>query len=264
MSYLLFDLGATNLRMAAVSEADWSKGELGEKKMVAHSGGTEPTLTIMQQLMEELKPADGYSLMAGGITRKLSALVPELTQAAGRPLYLENDAALVGLGEALTGAGRGHGIVAYVTVSSGVGGVRIVDGMIDRKAVGFEPGYQVINYDGEPKVLEQIVSGFGIKERLGKDPSTIEDDKFWLEMSQVLAYGLYNMILHWSPEVVVVGGAMMGSPGIILGEVKKTLADINRLPSLPEIVPAELGEWGGLHGAAAYLRHELEDQVEEE
>jgi predicted NBD/HSP70 family sugar kinase len=62
----------------------------------------------------------------------------------GAPVYIENDKAVVGLGEATYGAGVGYGIVAYHTVSTGVGGVRTEDGKISRASAGFEPGHQII------------------------------------------------------------------------------------------------------------------------
>src|SRR4030042_1683518 len=40
------------------------------------------------------------------------------------PVFLENDASLAGLGESVMGAGRGFSIVAFLTVSTGVGGAR--------------------------------------------------------------------------------------------------------------------------------------------
>ncbi len=261
MSYLLFDLGATNLRVAAVSEADWTKGELGEVRTVVHADSSHSTLTIFEQLMTELKPPDGFSVVAGGVTRKLAPLIPELTNTVSRPLYLENDAALAGLGEATLGAGQGRDIVAYVTVSTGVGGVRIVDGRIDRKAIGFEPGHQVINFDGESRTLEDYVSGRALQAQFNQLPREITDKKIWQEVARILAIGLYNLILHWSPETVVVGGAMaLKMPGIDLSVVRQELGKLNRtLPSLPEIVPATLGDLNGLYGAAVYLRQQLEE-----
>ena len=198
MSYLLFDLGATNLRLAAVSEADLAKGELGEVKTVTHSDSSHGTITLFEQLMAELKTADEVSIVAGGGTRKLVGLIPDLTKTVGRPLYLENDAALAGLGEATLGAGRGRDIVAYLTISTGVGGVRIVDGKIDRKAVGFEPGQQIINFaDNESQTLEANVSGQALQKKYGIKPHDLTDQKIWQEVARTLAYGIYNTILHW-------------------------------------------------------------------
>lgn len=261
MSYLLFDLGATNLRVAAVSEADWAKGELGEMRTVAHADSPRGTLGLFEQLMAELKPSDGWSAVAGGVTRHLAPLIPELTKTVSRPLYLENDAALAGLGEATVGVGQGRDLVAYVTVSTGVGGARIVDGRIDRKAVGFEPGHQIINFGGAAQTLESQISGRALLAKFGQLPREITDKKIWAETAKILAAGLYNMILHWSPETVVVGGAMaLKRPGIDLELVREELTRINQvLPSLPEIVPAALGDLGGLHGASVYLRQQLEE-----
>src|SRR3989344_1426609 len=60
-------------------------------------------------------------------------------------VFLENDTALVGLGEAVRGSGKGKQIVAYITVSTGINGVRIVNGEIDRSALGFEIGHQILD-----------------------------------------------------------------------------------------------------------------------
>jgi glucokinase len=53
-----------------------------------------------------------------------------------------------GLGEAVFGAGKGREIVVYMTISTGVGGARIVGGKIDASAMGFEPGHQIIDACG--------------------------------------------------------------------------------------------------------------------
>ena len=70
---------------------------------------------------------------------------------------IANDTAVVGLGEAHRGAGIGYNIVTYITVSTGVGGTRIVDGRIDRRIYGFEPGHQTIDIDNS--VWEGSASG---------------------------------------------------------------------------------------------------------
>src|SRR6185437_2466030 len=61
---------------------------------------------------------------------------------------LENDASLGGLGEATYGSGQGYKIVGYLTIGTGVGGTRIVNGRIDQNALGFEPGHQTIDING--------------------------------------------------------------------------------------------------------------------
>jgi len=80
-------------------------------------------------------------------------------------VFIENDASIVGLGEAVSGAGMGEEIVVYITVSTGVGGTRIVSGEIDEHAYGFEPGHELINMQDS---LEDLVSGTAVEERLIK------------------------------------------------------------------------------------------------
>lgn len=184
--------------------------------------------------------------------------------------YFENDSELIGLGEAISGAGRGYGIVAYLTISTGVGGVRIVERKVDEHTYGFEPGHQIIDVDGtiNPDTykkekdwnvgeLESIVSGIAIKLHYGKDPHEITDEKIWQEISRYLAVGVYNTVIHWSPDVVVLGGGMMKSPGILIDVVKSHLRQILKIfPKHPEIKKAELGDFGGLYGALEYIKQQ--------
>lgn len=184
-----------------------------------------------------------------------------LHQAYKVPINLENDAALVGLGEAHFGAGRGKSIVAYITVSTGVGGARIIDGKIDRSSLGFEPGHQVIDPDNslcptcEGNDLEAYISGTSIEKRFGVKPYEIHDEAVWDELAKFLAYGLNNTIVHWSPDIVVVGGSMMREVGIPIEGVRKHLAETLKIfPTMPLIEKAELGDFGGLYGSLAFAR----------
>ncbi len=170
-------------------------------------------------------------------------------------VYLDNDAAMVGLGEASYGAGRGFDIVAYITVSTGVGGARIVGGKLDERAVGFEPGKQIIDIDSG-KNLEEMVSGKALERRLGMKPREVVDPKVWDEEARLLAFGLNNIIVEWSPNAVVLGGSMItGDPSIPLDKTEQYLKEILTIfPEVPPIKKAELGDFGGLYGALAYLK----------
>jgi predicted NBD/HSP70 family sugar kinase len=179
-----------------------------------------------------------------------------LTGIFGAAVYIENDAAVVGLGEANWGAGRGFEIVAYVTVSTGVGGAKIVNGKIDEHAIGFEPGKQIIDVN-TGKTLEQMISGKSLAERTGKLPKEITDEGVWDTEAWILAVGLNNMIVEWSPNCVVLGGSMItGEPAIPIIKTEKYLKEILKIfPEIPTLRKAELGDFGGLYGALAYLKN---------
>ncbi len=187
---------------------------------------------------------------------KGSAIADDLEAALKIPVHLENDVALVGLGEVVHGAGKGAPIVAYVTVSTGVNGARIVDGVIDRVSLGSEIGGQYLSMGADARSLEELVSGSAISEKYAKQPREIEKDSpLWEELAGIFAYGLLNTILHWSPDRVVLGGSMFNEIGIPIERVHFHLQDIMRkLPELPQIVHSSLDDFGGIHGGLARLR----------
>lgn len=168
-------------------------------------------------------------------------------------VFLENDSTLDGLGEAVSGSGQGFNIVAYLAIGTGVGGTRIVRGKIDENAWGFEPGHQIIVPDGNPcncggrGHLETYVSGFYLEKNYHQKAEKISDPKIWDEIAGYLAIGLNNTILHWSPDIVVLGGSV-GS-NIPLNRVEAYLdEDLIVFPNKPKLSKARL-DYPGLNGA---------------
>jgi len=182
------------------------------------------------------------------------------------PVYLDNDGAVVGLGEAHDGAGKGAGIMGYITVSTGVGGSRIVDGKVDRRTHSFEPGHQVMNATeavggADMATLEDLVSGTALELRFGKKAYEVTDPTLWdEELPAILAYGLYNVSLLWAPDVIVLGGSMMtGDPAISVSATQDKLDTLLSVYSAtPTLRKAELEDIGGIHGAAVFVRTQLE------
>lgn len=250
----------------------------GEPKIIPTPQDFEEAMQLFAKLARELSSGEKIEVAAGGVAgahnKEKSALVtsPNLPAWVGKPLrkrieeivaapvLINNDVAIIGLGEAIYGAGRGYGIVAYITVSTGTNGVRIVDGRIDKNATGFETGHQIINADNTPATLESYIGGAFVEKRFGKKPKEITDPKVWDELARWLAIGLNNTIVHWSPEAVVLGGAMVvGKPGISIETVKRHLGGIETFPFTepPEIKQAELGNVGGLWGGLALIRQKF-------
>lgn len=180
----------------------------------------------------------------------------DLEKSLGAQVFLENDTALVGLGEAVFGAGKDASIVAYVTVSTGVNGVRIVDGKIERAALGFEIGGQYLSHEGDLVTLEELISGSAVEKRYGMHPRELGvDTPIWEELARIVAIGIHNTILHWSPDTVVFGGSMFNEIGIPIESVKDHLAAImKKIPQIPTIVHSSLHDEGGLYGGLARLK----------
>lgn len=182
----------------------------------------------------------------------------ELEKIFGVTVYLENDADLAALGESSFGAGVNHKIVAYLTISTGVGGGRVVDKKIDSNSLGFEPGHQIIVPDGNPcncggkGHLESYVSGSGLERTYGLRGEDIKDPKIWDEVARYLAIGLNNVTVFWSPEIIILGGSVMQS--INIASVRTYLKEVLTIfPTTPEIVLAKLGDSVGLYGALSLI-----------
>lgn len=187
--------------------------------------------------------------LSGWIGKNIAEM---FSQALGVPVRFENDVALGALGEARFGAGVGASILAYFAVGTGVNGARVVDGNLDRTTFGFEIGHQLLGADANALELEPLVSGSGLEKKYGKPSREITDLAVWEECADHFAYGLYNSILHWSPERVVLGGTLFNEKVIPLERVQATLRSIaSALFELPELKLATLGDRSGLYGALA-------------
>lgn len=276
--YLLFDIGGTNLRVAVSQD----KQSFDQIKVVPTPSDFSQGISLIAQLAVELTNGQALQAVAGGIAGPFNHEKTELVKAphlpgwVGQPIkaelerslktkvFLENDAALAGLGEAIYGSGRGKRIVVYLTIGTGVGGARIVDGQIDAYAFGFEPGHQILSLEPasqsglrtfKPSTLEELISGSAIEKRYGKKPQEITEPDFWEEMAKWLAYGLNNTIVHWSPDIVVLGGSMLKKPGIPIDQVRAYLNEILKIfPEVPPIEEAQLDDQSGLYGALVLLR----------
>lgn len=274
---LLFDAGATKTRLA-ISE----NGKSFNEPVVFHTEKNfSEQIKKIKRIAEKELSGKKIDAIAGGISGPLNTskmkltsspnlplwvgvnIKEELEEAFSAPVFLENDSALVGLGETLKGAGKGYKIVAYITVSTGVGGVRIVNGRIDVKDVGFEPGHHIIDFKGDKcntckgiGHLEEYISGQAIEKRYGKKPYEIHDSTVWDQEARLLAIGLHNVCVFWSPECVVLGGSMIvGDPAIPIKRVEHYLKKLLTIfPKIPIIKKATLGDFGGLYGALIYLR----------
>ena len=263
--FLLFDIGGTTTRMAISHTGD----KIDDVKLF-------PTNHTFTEAMEQMKVVAGqfskgekYHAVAGGVRsyNKLTGSLfdhPTIPLWVGEPLlqkmkeawgdvYIENDCVMVGLGEAIYGAGKGNKIVAYVTLSTGVGGCRITNGKADETLYSFEPGNMLIaGRDGKSDYLENLVSGSAIEKRYGVSPFELEDSKAWDEISELVSIGLNNVAVMWSPNVIVLGGSV--PQRINFERVNEHLKIHCKIyPEPPLVKIAEIDEQGGLYGALAYL-----------
>lgn len=265
--YLVLDIGGTHIRCALSKDGktfDSAPTVLDTPKKWPDADKE------LRELLSKYKSVKAACVgLAGVFDRKKGTLVysPNLNdwlgkpiqklfdEVVGAPVKIFNDAVLAGVGEAHRGAGMGKSIVAYMTVSTGVGGACIVNGLPDEGRSGFEPGHQIMDVKSG-LTLEDMVSGSAFTKLYGTDFVKIAPKKCWHKAAKILALGVHNVIMQWSPDIVVLGGSMMTKPpGIPLDVVKEELYKLPKVfPDLPDIVLAMLGDAGGLYGGLELLR----------
>ena len=269
--YILVDIGGTNIRVAGSKDL----ATTSEPAVFDTPQDYDDALKKIAERAEHIAGESAIERLVVGVPATLSrdkrliigsalnipawkgkSIAGDLETLLRTRAFCENDAALVGLGEAHFGAGKGAEIFAYVTVSTGVNGARIVGGKVDVSAFGFSTGHQYVSSEEPPRTWEQMISGRAIRERFGVAPRELgKEHAVWEELARTVAVGLHNSIVHWSPDKVALGGSMFNDIGIPLERVKFHLERITGVANeLTEIVHSQLGDTGGLWGGVALLR----------
>lgn len=284
------DLGGTNVRVAKVSE----KGEIlqeikSESYALEGPDRVLENLTEMVGKIENLEECVGIGIGVPGPVdtatkkMKMSTNLPgaadypfaqKLEEKYHLPTFLDNDANVAGLAEALVGAGKGKPIVYYVTISTGVGGALVVDG----KVVSGKNGYAgeianiIIDRKGVKRnhlnagAVENDASGTAIarigKEQIGDQILDAKDvfdlarqqDPTALKICDQMAYDLaimFSAIAHVAdPHVFVIGGGCMKAKDCFFPQLQKYFCSMVHEPMTSvEFKEAELAE-PGVIGAA--------------
>jgi glucokinase len=182
-----------------------------------------------------------------------------LSGLAGAPVFLDNDANLGALGEAVHGAGTGFNPVFYVTLGSGVGGGLVVDGKIFHGARPGESEIGHVRLDRSGMLVESRCSGWAvdakIRAAIARDPAGAmarcvgkaagNEARFLSaalsqgdaaaaaileETSEDLAFALSHVVHLFHPEIIVLGGglALVGEPlrAAVEGQVRRFIMEV--------------------------------------
>lgn len=214
-----------------------------------------------------------------------------VTEALGLPVRLENDANAACYGEYRFGAGRGLRHIVYVTLGTGIGGGIIIDGKIYEGASGAagEVGHIVVDHDGPPcncggrGCVETLAAGPAIAREAavaiaaGRSPmlaklagsgqptaelvhaAALEGDETSREIigraGYFLGVGLIGVLNVLNPEVLILGGGLLGLGDLYLGPAISTAKSdaFEQIMADVTITTAALGERSGALGAAALV-----------
>lgn len=286
------DIGGTNSRVALIDE-DYKIIERVQFPTLA----SDPDATIARivETIEGFKvEVLGVGLSCPGPLDLLNGVVLDtpnlhgawhnfkiekaLANATKLPVYLQNDANLAALAEAVIGLGKDKRFVQFLTISTGLGSGQVIDKEIYIGAHGYahEIANMILWRDGPqhgsilPGGIEAICSGTAIVNRAlaaglsvrhagevndlavqgNKAASTIMDDA-----KEYLANGIATLIAITDPEIIILGGSVaIKIDGFVEEVERKVKAKI--FPGLKDkisVVKSNLSEDSGLLGGACLV-----------
>jgi len=199
----------------------------------------------------------------------------KLSEACNLPVYLENDANLAALAEAVVGEGKNYRYVQFLTISTGLGSGQVIDKKIYIGAHGYahEIANMIMWKDGPshgsimPGGIEAISSGTAITTRAKKAGLNVnhagnvndlakQGNQFAIEImndaKEYLANCIASLIGITDPEIVILGGSV----ALKIDGFTKEVNDLvqtkvhSNLKGLIPVVNSTLSEDSGLLGAA--------------
>ncbi len=191
--------------------------------------------------------ANGVVLAFGNLDWTNTPILHDVEKIMKAPGLIENDTKLAALSEAL--AQKKYRKVLYITISTGIGGGLIIDGVIDTDFDNNEVGQMLMEHRGELKRWEDFASGSAIVEHFGKRASEITDKQDWYIIARNIAIGLNAVIAALTPEIVIIGGGV----GTHFDKFKDRLIEqlkIYETPmfTIPPIVQAKRPEEAVIYG----------------
>ncbi len=199
----------------------------------------------------------------------------------GLPVFADNDANVMGLGEVAFGAAKDCTDVVFITVGTGIGGAIVMNGQLygGYKNRGAELGHVPIQHDGIDcncggrGCLEAYASTTALiqqyAEKTGKDAADIdgyyivrkfkENEPEAVDCMQdhtgYLGHGIAGFINTFAPQKVVIGGGISEAGPFYIDMIKES-AFRYAMPDCSvntEIVAAILGNNAGCMGAASLV-----------
>jgi glucokinase len=215
----------------------------------------------------------------------------------GLPVFADNDGNLAALCETRVGAARGVKDAVTITLGTGIGSGIVIGGKLYRgwMGAGAEIGHMVVNADGPPchghcpnfGCLEVMASGTALVRyvslAVSRRPDTpigraLEEGReltgpLVTELAEQgdpvaqdaiaaigrnLGIGLANVVNIFNPEVIVIGGGVIGAGEMLLRPAREEMMRRALAPGRDEVrvVAAERGPEAGMVGAAILARDE--------
>lgn len=233
----------------------------------------------------------GLVRVAPALAWKNFPLLDRLQKITDLPISIENDVNLAALGEHWFGAGQGVRDLVMIAIGTGIGAGIILDGKLYRGhsessgEIGYMlPGIKYLDhrYPGFG-ALETVASGAGIARQAAKiwsdqnngqkAPRMDAEQVFqaarekqpWAlqvvkETVDHLSLALANVIVCLDPELIVLGGGIAGSSGMLIEPIQKRLTGV--IPRIPKIVGSTINSHAVILGGVVRVFQKYTDYSE--
>lgn len=304
------DLGGTQIRTARY-DAQLNLIQRENTLTLTHKG-LDYTLGRIKEYIHKVMPEDtsqvrGIGFSAPGPLNPMTGVIvapPNLhgwhnvpladiiNEEFGVPVYVGNDANVAALAEATKGVAQGYRHVVYLTISTGIGGGMIIDGLmlLGKEGLGAEAGHiPIIVEDGKVSSFELEAAGPRIalqvrrrieagEQSLAKDladgdvskidakivgQAAVQGDKVAIEQlayaGRIVGLGIVTMLHLFNPEIVVIGGGVSKTGKLLFDPmwtaIREAVIDDSYIEHL-KLEYAALGDDVALVGAAALVATE--------
>ena len=294
-TYFAVDIGGTSTKYAILGE-NGSILSHGEMPTEAEKGGphiVKRVKALLRKTLEEHSaPFSGVCISTAGIVDEEEGTIlhagpqiPEykgvqwkktIEEAFSLPCEVENDVNCAGLCENYFGAAKGRKSVLLLTIGTGIGGCFLQDGEVQHgiSHAAMEIGYMQIP-GGE---FQNLASTSALVKRVAsrkKEPAENwngrkifdlmeEGDKICVEeverFSDTLSLGMSNLCYAYNPEILILGGGIMGRKEILLPKIRAHLKE-HLIPLIFEhtlVDAATMGNQSGFLGAFVHFQKKQE------
>jgi glucokinase len=284
------DIGGTGIKAGAIN----SEGKIIGKPVTVDTGGNDQSGQIFKRITDSIdqviqNSGVGHSDIKGiglGVTGPLDNntgtilecpqlptmhFFPLRDKIIGKfklPVFMDNDANALLLGESIWGAGKGFGISLGFTLGTGLGCAIVIDNKLFTGTNGLAGEIWPSPYD--ERTIEDIVSGRGVSStynvlskqwktakeiselaRIGDDNAIETWNIFGSALGKAIAWGV-NMV---DPGIVILGGSISNSMDLFYNSMDGVFRNnICPVPALKtKIVNASLGDNAGFIGSACLV-----------
>jgi len=282
------DVGGTKIMAGAI----YPDGELACEPLTVDTNAGDDGESIAGRILDSIdkicrvRVSDSSEILGMGVTGPLDPesgtilecpqlptmhfypLKQKVAERFNIPVFMDNDANALLLGESVWGAGRGHRTTLGFTLGTGLGCAIVNDKRLFTGTNGMAGEIWPSPLGGG--IIEDIVSGQGVsstyfklsnQKKTSKEIASLarEGDadaiETWNIFGATLAIPLAWGINFIDPGIVILGGSIANSTDLFInsleGALRKHLCPVPALKT--RIVRAELGDSSGFIGAAALV-----------